>query len=370
MLSPLDDYPVHQIAAPIRHVATSDRNFYDRYYFNCHPSSGDMFLIFGLGQYPNLEVSDTFALLRRGDLHRVVRASRTMSADRRDTTVGPFRIEVLEGLRRLRVVLEPNEWGLAFDLTWEGAIPATVEPRHLVRNNLGRVIIDACRLAQTGRWTGQVEIDGETVAVTPANWWGSRDRSWGIRPIGEPEPAGAAAARPPGTFYWVYAPIQLPSSSILVIVQEDADGRRIMEEAVRVWPEETGRPAEHLGRPEIRLDFIPGTRAVRGATIRFARGDDKLPEIGVEVALAAHLGVGTGYGQDTDWRHGMYQGPLAVSGLSLDLSRDEDRKRMVGLVDNVARFECDGEIGWGLFEVLVAGPHRPSGFTSWTDTAG
>ncbi len=36
MLSPLDDYPVHQISEPMRHVGTSDRNFYDRYYFNIH----------------------------------------------------------------------------------------------------------------------------------------------------------------------------------------------------------------------------------------------------------------------------------------------------------------------------------------------
>ena len=45
-----DDYPVHQTSEFIRHVATSDRNFYDRYYFNLHPSSDEYFAIFGLGQ--------------------------------------------------------------------------------------------------------------------------------------------------------------------------------------------------------------------------------------------------------------------------------------------------------------------------------
>ena len=44
-LSPLDDYPVHQAAQVIRHPATSDRNFYDRYYFNCHPRSDQLMLI-------------------------------------------------------------------------------------------------------------------------------------------------------------------------------------------------------------------------------------------------------------------------------------------------------------------------------------
>ena len=44
-LSPLDDYPVHQAAQVIRHPVTSDRNFYDRYYFNCHPCSDELMLI-------------------------------------------------------------------------------------------------------------------------------------------------------------------------------------------------------------------------------------------------------------------------------------------------------------------------------------
>ena len=47
VLSPLDDYPIHQAAQVMRHVATSDRNFYDRYYFNCHPGTDELMLIVG-----------------------------------------------------------------------------------------------------------------------------------------------------------------------------------------------------------------------------------------------------------------------------------------------------------------------------------
>src|SRR3984957_14731406 len=60
MLSPLDDYPVHQISEPMRFVGPSDRNFYDRYYFNLLGAEGvsgtddEMFAVIGLGQYPNL----------------------------------------------------------------------------------------------------------------------------------------------------------------------------------------------------------------------------------------------------------------------------------------------------------------------------
>ena len=104
MLTPSDDYPIHQIAEPVRHVGTSDRNFYDRYYFNLHACSGDLFAVMGMGVYPNLGTHDAFLTVRRGDTHHVVRANQPL-VDRMDTSVGPFRVEVLEPLRRLRVVL-------------------------------------------------------------------------------------------------------------------------------------------------------------------------------------------------------------------------------------------------------------------------
>ena len=110
--------------------------------------------------------------------------------------VGPFRIEVLEPLRRLRFVLEPSEHALSFDLHWQGAMPAWQEPRHFIRRN-GRVLFDTSRFAQTGCWSGTLDVAGERFAVTPDRWWGTRDRSWGVRPVGEPEPAGIHAGTPP-----------------------------------------------------------------------------------------------------------------------------------------------------------------------------
>ena len=68
-----DDYPVHQTSEFIRHVATSDRNFYDRYYFNLHPSSDEYFAIFGLGQYPNLGTTDAFLAVTKDGSQRIMR---------------------------------------------------------------------------------------------------------------------------------------------------------------------------------------------------------------------------------------------------------------------------------------------------------
>jgi hypothetical protein len=354
-LSPLDDHPVHQTSQVMRHVATSDRNFYDRYYFNCHARSDDLMLIIGMGQYPNLGVTDAFACVRHGDTHRVVRASRELLADRMDTGVGPFRVEVLEGLKRLRVTLDPTPaHGLSFDLTWEGAIPATLEPRHFIRAQ-ERVVFDSTRLAQTGRWTGEITIDDRRIEVTPDRWWGARDRSWGIRPVGEPEPPGIQANNP-GTFYWLYAPMQFEDHSILCIVQEDHRGARVLEEAVRVWNLGSGREAEDLGRPDYRPVYAPGTREVVSATITFAPPGGEPFDVRCTPILPVHLMVGTGYGLEPDWRHGMYQGrEPVVQSVTHTLPRDAGK--MWGMVDAVARFEYDGNEGHGLYEYWALGPH-------------
>jgi hypothetical protein len=366
-LSPLDDYPVHQAAQVIRHPVTSDRNFYDRYYFNCYPRSGDLMLIIGLGQYPNLGVTDAFALARHGDTHRVVRASRELGADRMDTTVGPFKVQVIEGLKTLRVVLEPNPHELEFDLTWQAAMPAQLEPRHLMRAQ-GRVIIDSARLAQTGYWSGHVRSGDAEFEVTPDSWRGSRDRSWGVRPVGESEPPGIQA-RNPAQFYWLYAPMQFEEFSILAIVQEDGAGNRILEEGVRVWHEASGRRPQQLGRPEYRPQYAPGTREVVRATISFRPPGGEPVEVRVRPVQPVSLMVGTGYGLEPEWRHGMYQGPdLVVQGVCYDLGMPEDRARMWGMVDCLAAFECAENgtraAGHGLFEYWALGEHAPTGLTA------
>ena len=123
-ISPMDEFLAHQTTDTFDHVFTSDRNFYDRYYFNLHPSSEELFLITGMGQYPNLGTTDAFVSVSHGDTIHVVRASRELGSDRLSSSVGPFRVEVLEGLKRLRLICEPNEWDVSFDLTFDGTVPA------------------------------------------------------------------------------------------------------------------------------------------------------------------------------------------------------------------------------------------------------
>jgi hypothetical protein len=343
----MDDYPVHQISEVIRDVGSSDRNFYDRYYFNLHGSSDELFMIMGMGQYPNLAVQDAYVAVRRGDRHLVVRASKELG-DRMDTSVGPFRVEILEPLKKLRFLLEPNEHGVACDLVWTGAIPAFLEPRQYVRK-YGRVLFDTQRFAQTGCWSGTLQVGDETFQVTPDRWKGTRDRSWGVRPVGEAEHPGIRQNEGQMVGMWNYAPMQFDDFSILYILQEEPDGHRTIEEAVRIWADPS-RPAEWLGRPEYEHTLVSGTRMIEGpSTLRFPEAPGGGFDVRVVPLTHCYITVGTGYGMEADWRHGMYQGKLVVQGREWSM-KELSTWAWYGVVDHCARFELGNQVGYGLHE--------------------
>lgn len=370
-LSALDDYPVHQVAEPARHVGTSDRNFYDRYYFNGFSHDGAAMFIMGLGVYPNLGVMDSFLVALVDGQHRVVRASRELDgADRLAPSVGPLSVEVLEPLRRLRVRCAPNEWGVELDATWTGALEPHPEPRHQMREH-GRAIFDSYRMAQTGGWDGTLTTPEGTFTLTDATWWGTRDRSWGVRPVGEPEAPGIRAQDAP-SWFWIYTPVRFSDHSIILIMQEDQDERRILTEAVRIW--HADGTVEELGHPDHDLTFVPGTRQSSGGTLttagNAAEGIGPL-EISVEALLPLYVGIGTGYGFDANWRHGMWQGPLVTQGEHIDTTTPEGRARLMGIIDASARFTYhEGgteRVGYGLFETMVIGPYARYGFADLFD---
>jgi hypothetical protein len=371
-ISPMDEYLAHQTSETFDHVATSDKNFYDRFYFNCHPSSDELFLITGLGQYPNLGVTDAFVSVSVGDEHHVVRSSRELGANRFDTSVGPLRVEILEGLMRLRVICEPNEWGLAFDMTFTGAVPAIEEPKTFRRQH-GRVTSDVTRYAQVGTWEGSLEVAGKTYAVTPERWKGARDRSWGVRPVGEAEAPGIRAkdfAQGTQGFFHQWLPMQFDDFVIKVQFDEDFEGTRLVEESVKVWNVGSDRPDEHMGRPEIDITYRPGTREIERAVLTLTKPDGEVRTITSTPLRTLYLKAGTGYQPNDGGGHGYYQGPRKVEGMTFSIATPEARAEFSGLNETLARYELDtGEVGYGLHENMVMGVYRPHGFDTFTAVA-
>jgi hypothetical protein len=360
-VGPLDEFPIHQVPLPLEWAGTSDRNFYDRCYLNAHDRTGDVFVITGAGWYPNLGTKDAFLLVRRGDVQTAVHLSDAIDGDRLAQRVGAYRIEVSEPLRRLRVVLEETE-GIAADLTWEGSFPVVREQPHVMRSG-SRVTLDAQRFAQVGTWSGTLVVDGEELAVTPDRWVGSRDRSWGIRPVGEAEPAGRPADPPFEGMWWLYVPLRFEEFAVVLVLQEDPDGFRTLNDCTRVWPD--GR-LEQLGWPRVSVRYASGTRVPTGATICCTTPDGEALRIEVESRLAVPLHVGAGYGGDADWSHGTWHGPGFAERVTYDVTDDAVAGRvMFGVIDHVARATIDGAEGWGLFEHAALGRHDPSGFADW-----
>ena len=83
-LTKADDYPIHQISKPVSEVG-SERNFYDRYFFNGYSKTDDIYFGAVLCVYPNLNIMDgAFTLAYKGKQYNS-RASRVLNLERLET---------------------------------------------------------------------------------------------------------------------------------------------------------------------------------------------------------------------------------------------------------------------------------------------
>jgi hypothetical protein len=215
-----------------------------------------------------------------------------------------------------------------------------------------------------------LRVDGSEIAVSPDTWLGTRDRSWGIRGVGEAEPPGRAGDEPLEGFWWTYIPMRFEDFALIVILQEEADGTRVMNDVSRVFPASSGRAPEQLGWPEVEIRYASGTRIPTGATLYFQTRGRKEHRLECETLGHVALNVGAGYGGDPDWGHGQWRGRGFVEGAVYDLTDPAVAGRAAfSVIDHVGRGVFDGEEGWGLFEHGCFGRHDPSGFTDYLSLA-
>ncbi|MHB1924538.1 MAG: hypothetical protein ACYCSJ_07600 [Acidimicrobiales bacterium] len=362
---PLDEYPIHQAAVSMRQPATSDRNFYDRCIMHCFSPDGSVLLMTGVGIYPNLGVMDAYATIRRGPTQISVRASDPLGPDRLAQVVGPIRIEVVEPLRRLRAICDAPERGLAFDLSYEATTEALEEPLHVMRSG-GRVILEGRRFVQLGTWQGSISMEGEDMTVTAGHWLGDRDRSWGIRPVGEAEPTGRPLRHPDAGIWWVWAPLHLPTSGLMVVAQEEMDGHRSLNQAVRFGTLASGGGEQQLGWPRFQIRYRPGTRHPDRVSVQMTGADGTPVEAQIVPVNGISLNIGCGYGADPEWTHGQWKGEGWVDSSRYDLSDpDVVARSAFSLIDHVATVRIGDEEGMGIFEHGCLGRHDPSGFAGW-----
>ena len=369
MLTPFDDYPIHQTPEPIAQPSTGDRNFYDRYFFNGYGLSSpggatgaEVYFAAAWGLYPNRSVADAAFSVMRGGEQISVHASRRAPLDRVDMAVGPITIEVVEPLRRLRIVLRPNDSGIEADLLFTNVTVAMEEPR-FTRHAGSRVVMDYTRLTQFGAWEGWITVDGERIEVKPSEVVGSRDRSWGIRGVGERD-AGAPGTQEP-QFFWLWAPTSFDDACVHFDVQEDADGRRWH------WNGEIapvgGASSERAVAVDWEIDWKPGTRRAQGAAISLTMIDGTVNRIVLEPLVDFQM-LGIGYFHPR-FSHGTWLGEEAVLAERWTLA-DLDPMALQHLhIQALCKATWGDRVGVGILEQLVIGRHLPSGFTELLDGA-
>jgi hypothetical protein len=372
VLSPLDDYPLHQTAEPVAHPASGDPNHYDRYFFNGYDPEGAFFFAAALGVYPNRRVIDgAFSVLRDG-VQRCVYASGRAPLDRRHTQVGPLRVEVEEPLRRLRLVVDAEDAGLGADLLFTARTPAVEEPR--VRMHSGvQLRSDVTRLTQWGSWSGSFSAGGERVVCAPGGAVpGTRDRSWGVRPVGEP--MGGAPGAPP-QFFWLWAPLHFEDRCTHVALNDDGEGRRWYESAT-VVPVLSGTGAavygeglgvEHLRGADHSVDWARGTRRAERARLALLGWGGEREELELVPLLTFQM-KGIGY-LHPEWGHGRWHGEAATGGEVFDVAGLDPLALPNLHVQQLCQVTAGHRRGVGVLEQLVIGPHAPSGLTGLLDGA-
>lgn len=92
-------------------------------------------------------------------------------------------------IHQIRVTLAGNDTGLSCDLMFEARSAPIEEDRQVLRRE-DRVFMDVTRFTQLGRWHGTIGCKADRIAVDRTATFAARDRSWGERPVGEPETGG------------------------------------------------------------------------------------------------------------------------------------------------------------------------------------
>jgi len=356
MLTKGDDYPIHQTPEPIAY-AGSDRNFYDRYFFNAYAPDGSAFVAVAYGVYPALSVADAHIAIVKDGKESCLHASRILGYERMDLKVGPISIDIVEPLQILKVTVAKTD-GIAGELTFEGRAFPIEEPRFVKRNG-PRLFMDYTRLTQNVRVSGWLEVDGQRIDV--AGWVGTRDRSWGIRPVGAPDPQPTPGAGIAG-FFWQWTPLNFADRSVYFHINADPDGKPWNTRAV-ILPDGAG---PHGGfeteAATMATELVPGTRHAKGGvlTIPLDQGEATVTLEPQSVFLMRGIGYGG------EWRHGGLKGELAVAREDLDCNAfdhaDPGNLHIQAISKATLREPGRPEqVGIGVFEQLILGPYRPLG---------
>jgi hypothetical protein len=377
-LTGADEFFNHQIVNTFAAVATPERAWTEKAWFTLMRKDGTLQASFGLGKYANRNIVDGFAGVQIGTRQLTVRASRLLSSAPEMMGVGPLGYEVVKPLDEIRLTLAENSaQPLRFELTFHASMPGFFENRDVVIHD-GRAASDVIRFHQAGTVSGWIEIEGERHEVSPEDWYGFRDRSWGIREHVGLDPADLAPASGHGVtggnkagsafhFNWLVSKIDRAdgSSYDLAYYFRDFGGEGPPAFFSGYINESDGRqiPILHL-YPEI--DYRASDRgAMRGTVIAIIAGKGKSVEervFEIEV-INPEMGFRLLPGMYGEWKgqiHGSYKGDAFLDGETIeDVNNPEKLAETYRwqIRDRPVRIREGVNSGYGDMESIILGDY-------------
>jgi hypothetical protein len=228
--------------------------------------------------------------------------------------------------------------------------------------------MDYTRLTQNGAYEGWVEVAGKRIEIKRDAFLGTRDRSWGVRPIGLGDPQGVAPPRAP-QFYWLWSPLNFPDRFMLY--HNNADGDGSAWNTASVIGELGEKPAEHMASCRSSVDYKSGTRHAKRCIIetRDARGGEWRAELNAKYNFYMS---GIGYGHP-EWSHGRYKGEneqMYDSFKTADVSENLPHfQHIQAFVTATLTGPGVKTSGVGILEQLVIGVFEPHGLKDVFDPA-
>jgi hypothetical protein len=362
-LSGLDEFLIHNAPYPVRVMWTPDAQAYERVWFTCQDTVGELLVVIGLAFYPNLGTAEAFAIVNHRGRHTTVRAHRKLGTDRMDMTLGPFSFEVIEPFRQWRLRLDADAVAastgiggtaaaghtatdtadrVGFDITWLD----TKRPvfRQLAAGMIvgGRAMSPIAGYDGFGRQEGWVEVGGTRHDLSAATHRGTRDHHWGTR-----DGVGG-----PGR----YMGMQHPHS-----------GEWVEFEDIGIWGDHVlynlGDPRKRsatLRERRHRMRFEPDTHLLVAGEVDLVFADDSVKtmtfeRLGHQIAFlrCGMYGGPNGGTPDGDLWHGMAVATgteTVVHSETFDVSDPAVRSRLAGQDQHHCRVECEGEVTYGLVE--------------------
>ena len=203
--------------------------------------------------------------------------------------------------------------------------------------------------------------------------YGTKDRSWGFRNVGERDVGGAPM--PPPSVFFLWAPLFWDNHISHAIFFDGTRGEALVREGFTapLYRSEDEIPGvvdgldRCMATARHRVKYVPNTRLAGFAEIDLVDIDGQTATIELDPILKFQM-KGLGYGHP-QWGQGMWKGELEIGGESFDPMTLNPLARENVHVQQVVRARQGDQTGIGVLEQLCFGAYGPAGFTGFLDGA-